>query len=89
MKEIQTIISGTKTIAEYKQAKETMIQLTEKAYAKHREQENPWTHGEPIMAEYIPVKLSHMLVYDLKVTYEDGRAYHYDSNVNLAGEVKA
>lgn len=89
MKEIQTIISGTKTIAEYKQAKETMIQLTEKAYAKHREQENPWTHGEPIRAEYIPVRLSNTLVYDLKVTYEDGRAYHYDSNVNLAGEVKA
>ena len=89
MKEIQTIISGVKTIAEYKQAKETMIKLTELAYEKHKAQEVPWTHGEPIRAEYIPVRLPNMLVYDLMVTYEDGRAYHYDNNVNLAGEVKA
>ena len=89
MKELQTIISGVKTIADYKQAKETMIQLTEKAYAKHRENEKPWIHGEPVRAEYIPVKLSNMLVYDLMVTYSDGKAFHYDNNLDLAGEVKA
>lgn len=89
MKELQTIISGVKTIAEYKQAKETMIQLTEKAYAKHRENEKPWIHGEPVRAEYIPVRLPNMVVYDLMVTYEDGKAYHYDNNLEFAGEVKA
>ena len=86
-KELITIISGVKTIAEYKQAKETMIKLTALAYQKHKEQEKPWTHGEPIRAEYIPVKLSNMLVYDLMVTYEDGKAFDYDNHVNLVREV--
>lgn len=89
MKELQTIISGVKTIAEYKQAKETMIKLTALAYEKHKAHEKPWTHGEPIRAEYIPVKLSNMLVYDLMVTYSDGKAFHYDNNLDLVGEVKA
>lgn len=86
-KELITIISGVKTIAEYKQAKETMIKLTALAYEKHKAQETPWTHGEPIRAEYIPVKLSNMLVYDLMVTYEDGKSFEYDSNLRPVREV--
>lgn len=71
---LETVIRGTHSISEYKQAKNTLEELTQKAYEKHR-QLVQWTHGEPIRARYNDVTGY------LQVVYSDSATYEYNSQL--------
>ena len=45
---MNTVIKGTKTIAEYKRVREDMENLARANYARHKEAFEEWREGEPI-----------------------------------------
>ena len=45
---VDIIIKNAKTIAEFKETRERMKQLTEKCYSKHKNKFKDWKEGEPI-----------------------------------------
>ena len=47
---VNVIIKNAKTIAEYKEMKEKMKQLTEKCYDKHKKEFKDWKDGELLKA---------------------------------------
>lgn len=47
---MNTVIKGTKTIAEYKRVREDMENLARANYARHKEAFEEWREGEPIKA---------------------------------------
>lgn len=47
---MNTVIKGTKTIAEYKRVREDMENLARANYARHKEAFEEWGEGEPVKA---------------------------------------
>ena len=45
---MNTVIKGTKTIAEYKRVREDMENLARANYARHKEAFEEWREGEPM-----------------------------------------
>lgn len=68
---LNTVIKGTKTIAEYKQVKETMETLTAEFYARHKSAWENWENGEPVKAWFDSDN-------NLCIEYENGKWWHYN-----------
>lgn len=68
---MNTVIKGTKTIAEYKRVREDMENLARANYAKHKEAFEEWGEGEPVKAWF-----------DFEgkfcIEYESGKWWHYN-----------
>lgn len=82
---IETVIKGTHSIEEYKQAKATLEELTQQAYKKHRmhiSADGQWTHGEPVKARYNEVTGR------LQVTYSDSLTFEYNRNLDPVEVIK-
>ena len=54
---MNTVIKGTKTIAEYKRVREDMENLARANYARHKEAFEEWREGEPITVSYTHLTL--------------------------------
>jgi hypothetical protein len=55
---MNTVIKGTKTIAEYKRVREDMENLARANYARHKEAFEEWGEGEPVKAWFVPFPVS-------------------------------
>lgn len=51
---MNTVIKGTKTIAEYKRVREDMENLARANYARHKEAFEEWGEGEPVSGRSRP-----------------------------------
>lgn len=71
---LNTVIKGTKTIAEFKEVKERMESLTEKYYKAHKSACGDWTNGEP-------TKVWWDMDGNLCIEYENGKWWHYNEQV--------
>lgn len=67
---VNIIIKNAKTIAEYKEMKEKMKQLTEKCYDKHKKEIKDWKDGEPLKAWVDSTQ-------HICIEYESGAFWHY------------
>lgn len=74
-KMLHTVVKGTRTITEYKQAKADMERLTNLFYQKHLASTDRWTDG-------VPVKVWYEDSSTLCVQYESGIVYYYDQDGN-------
>lgn len=72
---MNTVIKGTKSIAEYKAVKETMEKLTDEFASRHKQAVENWAEGEPVKAWFD-------MDNNLCIEYESGKWWHY----NEAGE---
>ncbi len=68
---LNTVIKGTKTIAEYKELKEKMEHLTEKYYNNHKSVCENWENGEPTKVWWDKDGV-------LCIEYENGKWWHYN-----------
>lgn len=68
---LNTVIKGTKTIAEYKQVRETMETLTAEFYNNHKSAWENWENGEPVKAWFDSDN-------NLCIEYENGKWWHYN-----------
>lgn len=68
---MNTVIKGTKTIAEFKQVRETMENLARENYARHKEACEDWQEGEP-------VKVWYEFDGSLCIEYKSGKWWHYN-----------
>ena len=50
---MNTVIKGTKTIAEYKRVREDMENLARANYARHKEAFEEWGEGEPVKRQMV------------------------------------
>lgn len=69
---MNTVIKGTKTIAEYKRVREDMENLTKECQARHRESVEEWREGEPVKAWFD-------FEGNLCIEYESGKWWHYNA----------
>lgn len=53
---MNTVIKGTKTIAEYKRVREDMENLARANYARHKEAFEEWREGEPMAQQLATVR---------------------------------
>lgn len=67
---VNIIIKNAKTIAEYKEMKEKMKQLTEKCYSNHKNEFKDWKEGEPVKVWIDSTK-------HICIEYESGAFWHY------------
>lgn len=67
---MNTVIKGTKTIAEYKRVREDMENLARANYARHKEAFEEWREGEPIKAWFD-------FEGNFCIEYESGKWWHY------------
>lgn len=68
---MNTVIKGTKTIAEYKRVREDMENLARANYARHKEAFEEWREGEPIKAWFD-------FEGNFCIEYESGKWWHYN-----------
>lgn len=68
---MNTVIKGTKTIAEYKSVCESMENLAIANYNRHKEAFEEWKEGEP-------VKVWFDFEGNLCIEYESGKWWHYN-----------
>ena len=64
---MNTVIKGTKTIAEYKRVREDMENLARANYARHKEAFEEWGEGE--LTELITVIKFKQIIYIIAITY--------------------
>lgn len=77
---MNTVIKGTKTIAEYKRVREDMENLARANYARHKEAFEEWREGEPIKAWFD-------FEGNFCIEYESGKWWHYnDKGGMVVGE---
>lgn len=70
---MNTVIKGTKTIAEYKRVREDMENLARANYARHKEAFEEWGEGEPVKAWFD-------FEGNFCIEYESGKWWHYQPN---------
>ena len=70
---MNTVIKGTKTIAEYKRVREDMENLARANYARHKEAFEEWGEGEPVKAWFD-------FEGNFCIEYESGKWWHYNDN---------
>lgn len=75
---MNTVIKGTKTIAEYKRVREDMENLARANYARHKEAFEEWREGEPIKAWFD-------FEGNFCIEYESGKWWHYNDKGNACG----
>ena len=68
---VHTVIKGTKTIAEFKELREKMEQLTEVYFNNHKQAFENWENGEPVKAWWDSNS-------NLCIEYENGKWWHYN-----------
>ena len=68
---MNTVIKGTKTIAEYKRVREDMENLARANYARHKEAFEEWGEGEPVKAWFD-------FEGNFCIEYESGKWWHYN-----------
>lgn len=68
---MNTIIKGTKTIAEYKGIKKTMEKLTAECFDRHKQVFENWREGEPVKVWFDSDN-------NLCIEYESGNWWHYN-----------
>ena len=72
---MNTVIKGTKTIAEYKRVREDMENLARANYARHKEAFEEWGEGEPVKAWFD-------FEGNFCIEYESGKWWHYNDKSN-------
>ena len=70
-KMVHTVIKGTKTIAEFKELKEKMENLTEVYFNHHKSAWENWENGEPVKVWWDSNN-------NLCIEYENGKWWHYN-----------
>ena len=68
---VHTVIKGTKTIAEFKELREKMENLTEVYFNDHKSAWENWENGEPVKAWWDNNN-------NLCIEYENGKWWHYN-----------
>ena len=68
---MNTVIKGTKTIAEFKRVREDMENLARANYARHKEAVEDWREGEPVKVWFDVENI-------LCIKYESGNSWHYN-----------
>lgn len=68
---VHTVIKGTKTIAEFKELREKMENLTEVYFNHHKSAWENWENGEPVKAWWDNNN-------NLCIEYENGKWWHYN-----------
>lgn len=71
---MNTVIKGTKTIAEYKRVREDMENLARANYARHKEAFEEWGEGEPVKAWFD-------FEGNFCIEYESGKWWHYNDKI--------
>ena len=66
---VHTVIKGTKTIAEFKELKEKMENLTEVYFNHHKSAWENWENGEPVKVWWDSNN-------NLCIEYENGKWWH-------------
>lgn len=73
---MNTVIKGTKTIAEYKRVREDMENLARANYARHKEAFEEWGEGEPVKA-WFDFEGNFCIEYESGKWWHYGRYFHY------------
>ena len=68
---VHTVIKGTKTIAEFKELREKMENLTEVYFNHHKSAWENWENGDPVKAWWDNNN-------NLCIEYENGKWWHYN-----------
>ena len=68
---VHTVIKETKTIAEFKELREKMENLTEVYFNDHKSAWENWENGEPVKAWWDNNN-------NLCIEYENGKWWHYN-----------
>lgn len=68
---VHTVIKGTKTIAEFKELREKMKNLTEVYFNHHKLAWENWENGEPVKVWWDNNN-------NLCIEYENGKWWHYN-----------
>lgn len=79
---MNTVIKGTKTIAEYKRVREDMENLARANYARHKEAFEEWGEGEPVKAWFD-------FEGNFCIEYESGKWWHYNDMQNRGAKERA
>lgn len=67
---MRTVIRGTKTIEEYKQTHQRMVDLADLAYQRHKADCKNWEEGEPVKAWF-------KKGCDVCIEYSSGAVWYY------------